>query len=169
MTRVNVGIRAYELTDQHLMAEYREILRIPKMAIAWVKKNSIAKVCSLPNSFSLGTGHVKFFYNKLAYIDSRFEELYSELKKREYKVQKYDLFNNEEEEVFDLYDDYNEQSVDRLIVAERIRERLLTTKSRSTYYGYNMNSDEWYDLISHHSCHLKQVSLSTKYDQKSAF
>ena len=70
MTRINVGIRASVLTDKHLMAEHREIKRIP---------NCIAKgrfnMKGQPDLFTLGTGHVKFFYDKCGYLLKRYEEL----------------------------------------------------------------------------------------------
>ena len=60
MTRINAGIPPAELTNKHLIAEHREIKRIP---------NCIAKgkykMEGIPDKFKLGTGHVKFFYNKL--------------------------------------------------------------------------------------------------------
>ena len=65
MTRINTGIRAFELTDQLLMAECREILRVPNMAFKWLKRHPICDHSSLPKVFSLNTGHVRFFYNKL--------------------------------------------------------------------------------------------------------
>ena len=66
MTRINVGIPPAELVNQHLIAEHREIKRIP---------NCIAKgkysMEGIPDKFKLGTGHVKFFYNKLLYLKNK--------------------------------------------------------------------------------------------------
>ena len=57
MTRINAGIPVETLHDKHLIAEHREIKRIP---------NCIAKgrysLKDKPSKFVLGTGHVKFFY-----------------------------------------------------------------------------------------------------------
>ena len=58
MTRINVGIPPEELTDKHLLAEHREIKRIPN-CIAKGKYN----MDGIPDRFKLGKGHVKFFYN----------------------------------------------------------------------------------------------------------
>ena len=63
MTRINVGIPPAELVNQHLIAEHREIKRIPN-CIAKGKYN----MDGIPDKFKLGTGHVKFFYNKLLYL-----------------------------------------------------------------------------------------------------
>ena len=66
-----------ELLDQHLMAEYREITRVAKLA----------RVLLDYGYFKLGTGHVKFFYNKGAYLSNRTQELYDECIKRGMNVQ----------------------------------------------------------------------------------
>ena len=62
MTRINCGIPPCELTDKHLMAEHREIKRIPNC----IKKGRYS-MTGQPEVFTLGKGHVKFFYNKLKY------------------------------------------------------------------------------------------------------
>ena len=117
MTRINVGIPPAELTNQHLIAEHREIKRIPN-CIAKGKYN----MDGIPDKFKLGTGHVKFFYNKLLYLKFRYTELYIECIKRGFNVQNYiGAWNNVPEE---LMNDYKPTSTDRLIVQERINEKL---------------------------------------------
>ena len=81
MTRINVGIRASVLTDKHLMAEHREIKRIPN-CIAKVRFNMKGQ----PDLFTLGTGHVKFFYDKCGYLLKRYEELYTEASPKKFPV-----------------------------------------------------------------------------------
>ena len=58
MTRINVGIPPAELVNQHLLAEHREIKRIPN-CVAKGKYN----MDGMPERFKLGTGHVKFFFS----------------------------------------------------------------------------------------------------------
>ena len=60
--RANVGINPKVLTDRHLIAEYRELM-IP---FGINNKRGIAKV--IPNDFTLNTGHINFFRNKLTYL-----------------------------------------------------------------------------------------------------
>ena len=117
MTRINVGIQPVELTDKHLLAEHREIKRIP---------NCIAKgrynMDGIPERFKLGKGHVKFFYNKLEYLFTRYVKLYLECKNRGFNVQNYSkAWDNLPEE---LMNQYKPTYVDRLIVQERIYEKL---------------------------------------------
>ena len=55
MTRINI-IPPAELCDQHLLAEHRELTRIPNLVVKG--KFSLE---GQPSDYKLGTGHVKFF------------------------------------------------------------------------------------------------------------
>jgi len=122
MTRINSGIPPAELCDKHLMAEHREIKRIPNC----IKKGRYS-MKGQPSKFTLGTGHVKFFYDKLAYLYKRYCELHLECKSRGFNVTDY-------RECWDdipisLNNDYKPSDYDRKIIRERINERLKTMKS----------------------------------------
>lgn len=83
MTRINV-VPVEELHPKHLVAEYREIVRV----FALVRKRVEAKknVCwDIPIEYTLGAGHVKFFFNKLFYVLCRYKELTKEMIRRGYK------------------------------------------------------------------------------------
>jgi len=82
MTRINV-VPPKELTRQHLVAEYRELPRVFKLAEAWYKRNH-PNYYKLPKDYTLGTGHVKFFYTRLGYLKSRFAALVNEMESRGY-------------------------------------------------------------------------------------
>lgn len=84
MTRINAFIAPSELTDKHLLAEHREIKRIPNTV-----KSGKAKIENIPEQFTLGKGHVKFFYNKLAWLYYRYVKIYDECIKRGFNVQFY--------------------------------------------------------------------------------
>ena len=117
MTRINVGIPPKELTDKHLLAEHREIKRIP---------NCIAKgrysMDGIPDRFKLGKGHVKFFYNKLLYLGKRYLQLYTECITRGFNVQNY--IEAWVDVPIELMNDYKPTKEDRLIIQRRINERL---------------------------------------------
>jgi hypothetical protein len=122
MTRINVGVKPAELTNKHLIAEAREIKRIPN-CVAKGKFNLNGQ----PKQFTLGTGHVKFFYDKLYYLKKRYEELYNECINRGFKVQYYgDAWNGIPDH---LMGDYTPTDTDRQIIIERITERLKTSKN----------------------------------------
>ena len=75
MTRINC-IPVEMLLDQHLFAEYREITRVSKLA----------RPLDNYGGYTMGTGHVKFFYDKGLYLSKRCEQLYAELVRRGYNV-----------------------------------------------------------------------------------
>ena len=78
MTRINV-VPVEELTDKHLLAEYRELPRVSALA-ARSKMTDWAKI---PKDYTLGTGHVKFFYNKGGFLKNRFEnQIVPEMQRR---------------------------------------------------------------------------------------
>lgn len=117
MTRINVAVKPAELTQKHLMAEHREIKRIPNC----VRKGRYS-MKGQPEQFTLGTGHVKFFYDKLGYLKQRYEALYAECIKRGYDVTYYgDAWDGIDKS---LMGDYQETQRDREIILERINERL---------------------------------------------
>lgn len=127
MTRINCGIPPKQLCRQHLLAEAREIKRIPNV-ISKGKYN----LDNIPNNFTLGTGHVKFFYNKLKYLKDRYEEIYAECLNRGYNVT---YFGSAWDNVpIELMGDYKPTNSDREIVLKRITERLeqITSGSKDT-------------------------------------
>ncbi len=78
MTRINT-IDPSLLTNEHLIAELRELPRIPN-SIAEGKAKVDLK--TIPETYRLGQGHVKFFYNKLAWLQARHTALRTEYFKR---------------------------------------------------------------------------------------
>ena len=71
MTRINC-VDVELLTDQHLFIEFREITRV----------RSLARPLKDYGNYVMGTGHVKFFYNKAKYLHNRLIELQTEMDKR---------------------------------------------------------------------------------------
>ena len=69
MTRINSAINPSNLIDQHLIAELRELPRI-FTAVKKRLENNIP-FDDIPNKFTLGAGHCKFFYNKTAFLYER--------------------------------------------------------------------------------------------------
>ena len=89
MTRINV-VPVEELTNKHLMAEYHEITRIFRLVREaqnrGINKYNIDYRLSIPIEYTLGKGHVLFFYNKLRFILNRYKELQFELRSRNYNI-----------------------------------------------------------------------------------
>jgi len=83
MTRINC-VPPSELSGKHLVAEYRELPRVFSLASrAFLARRKI----SAPARYTLGPGHVLFFYDKLSFCRSRFRALLEEMRKRGYKPQ----------------------------------------------------------------------------------
>ena len=87
MTRINV-VPVSELTDKHLTGENHEILRplnLVRKAIARkINKYNFNDKVKCPDAYTMGTGHVLFFYNKLGFILNRYQELQDEMRLRGY-------------------------------------------------------------------------------------
>lgn len=68
MTRINV-VEPSRLTDQHLLAELRELPRVFALARPKVTR---------PTSYALGAGHVTFFYPLTRWLSERQRTLIAE-------------------------------------------------------------------------------------------
>lgn len=92
MTRINC-IPVKELHDKHLKAEYYELPRVFGLVRGQLEKGvPVALIGSdAPEQYTLGTGHIKFFYRKLGYLIERQADLITELVTRGVKVQYTDL------------------------------------------------------------------------------
>lgn len=117
MTRINCGIDPKTLHNKHLLAEHREIVRIPNSI-----KSGKSKVTDIPLKFKLGTGHVKFFYDKLLYLHKRYIELYNMCIERGYNVT--DMSEAFNDLPVELYNDYTPTQEDITLVTDRINLRL---------------------------------------------
>ena len=85
MTRVNAGINPRELHRAHLVAELREITMVPASLLRSLRTRTSKSILKeIPRSFTLNTGHVKFFYNKMTFLSNRFHLLADEMERRGY-------------------------------------------------------------------------------------
>lgn len=129
MTRINAGIKPVELCDKHLLAEIRELPRILnkiKSGKARPDKNKI------PVNFVLGKGHETFFYNKLKYLIDRHKRLIKEANERDFNIMDYS--SSYKNLPLCLCNDYEEKEGDRIIISDRIKERL-QEMTNVRYYG----------------------------------
>ncbi len=122
MTRINV-VPPSELSRQHLVAEYREITRLPgNLQTSLTRKSKPFDLSEIPPEYTLGKGHVKFFYDKMLFLKKRFESLVYEMLHRGYEPKHTDstifVIDNET-----FYNDYEptEQAIE--INRQRIKER----------------------------------------------
>jgi deoxyribonuclease (pyrimidine dimer) len=80
MTRINI-VPVQELSRQHLIAEYREIVRVFALARSSQYQMHHKKQ---PSAYTLGAGHVMFFYDKLKFVSQRYDTLCEEMIARGY-------------------------------------------------------------------------------------
>ena len=119
MTRINC-IPVEELTNKHLVAEYRELPRVFNLA-RMPHTNE-----QFPQEYTLGKGHVKFFYDKLGYCYTRQHQLYNEMKRRGYKPN-YNpelLYLEHWFHKIKLWNEWTPTELDQHINRQRIQERL---------------------------------------------
>ena len=123
MTRINI-VPTSELADQHLVAEYRELFMVGSALQRTLKsKNKDKTLSSLPEKYTLSTGHVKFFYNKGKYLHKRYKEIVAEMKARGMNPDPERKFKREQWPD-ELYLDWTPTPDEQLIVRQRIQERI---------------------------------------------
>ena len=131
MTRINV-IPVYELTDEHLKAEYRELPMVPQALRRTIGSKSGLDLNKIKPHYTLNKGHVTFFYDKLAYLERRYVELVFEMKKRGFNPDpKRD--NKLKGLPRELYNNYLPDRRAREVNMERIVERI---NSKPDYYKF---------------------------------
>lgn len=119
MTRINC-VPVEELSGPHLVAEYRELPRV----FALAQKAALRGNFSQPQAYTLGKGHVLFFYTRLNYLAKRHAELIAEMKRRGYKPSFTGVRREDFPDMPDVYWSDWEPTAEALrINRERIKER----------------------------------------------
>lgn len=133
MTRINV-IDVKQLTDQHLMAEYRELPMVMGSLRRSLKSKRGVQVDSIPRSYTLNTGHVRHFYNKGKWLQRRYFSLIEELRLRGYALDP--DARNVDWSVFgaDLFLDWTPTRSDCIVNLDRI---LLRVSQKPNFYTLN--------------------------------
>jgi deoxyribonuclease (pyrimidine dimer) len=121
MTRINT-VPPQELCDKHLMAEIREITRIPNTI-----KSGKARIEGIPPDFRLGSGHVKFFYDKIGYLKKRYKQLYDECRHRGFNVQ--DNSGSFKGIPIELMNDWEPPPESVRLIRDRLEEKFKTMKN----------------------------------------
>lgn len=118
MTRINLT-PPQELSTKHLIAEYRELPRVFRLAAAWHLRGGRSDV--LPAAYTLGKGHVSFFYDKLLFVVKRHRSLVDEMLARGYTVNIPEPERHGAPSV--LFNDYEPTQEALAINRQRIQER----------------------------------------------
>ena len=147
MTRINSAIDVKCLTDEHLLAEHREIKRLPYCLEKAIESGSINNI---PNKFTLGKGHVTFFLNKQRFVVLRYWEIYRECIRRNLNVKLYNQnwLNLPQNILFENFRDYKPTLEERQLLIERITERIMKSHKKVWhYYGKPIGKEEAIELL----------------------
>jgi len=144
MTRINVGMLPLQLTDNHLIAEIKEINQL--IGSFNVSLRSKLGINNIPAKFTLNSGHVKFFYDKQLFLYNRFNSLKQEALNRGFNIQTEfnDLHKNSK-----YWNDYTPVQRDRDILIERITSRLKTQKNKIRYCREVIDSELAIELLNY--------------------
>lgn len=121
MTRINV-VDPEELHDQHLIAEYREIFMVGS-SLQRSLRSPNWDMARIPTTFTLGKGHVMFFYNKGKYLYLRYLRIIAEMKRRGMRPDPMRKFNVGQWPGA-LFNDWEPTEADCELVRRRIRARV---------------------------------------------
>lgn len=86
MTRINV-VPPAELHDKHLVAEYHELPRIYNLVRKAIARKLTPKDFERYDQYTMGAGHVKFFYTRLKWLAERQASLVEEMVHRKMRPQ----------------------------------------------------------------------------------
>ena len=136
--RVNIIDPMY-LTDNHLIAEYREM----KMVTAYYLRSSKTKTgidkSRISPKYTLNQGHAYMWFNKMNYIRSRFYDIVKEMKSRGFATN-FDKLNFTNIPT-DAFGDYTVTQEDVRINLDRILIRL---EKQPHWYKYNKSQvQDW--------------------------
>ena len=123
MTRINI-ISPSELTDQHLIAEYREIFMVAGSLKRTLTSKSGFVESKVPKNFTLNNGHVYFFYNKGKYLYKRYNLIIKEMKSRGFKPDENRIFPKDIFIMNNLFNDWEPNQSDIKIIRKRINEKI---------------------------------------------
>lgn len=133
--RVNI-INPKYLTDNHLIAEYREI----KMSIYYYirSKNSREGIdkSRINKRYTLSGGHAYMWYDKFGFINKRFNALVEEMRNRGFQANYTELnFSGIDS---DAFGDFTPTQEDKRVNLDRVLERIAKQPDWYKYYGKNI-------------------------------
>lgn len=135
MTRINT-IDPSDLLDQHLFIEFREITRIA----------TLARPLPHYGEYVLGTGHMKFFYNKGAHLAKRLVALQEEMDRRK-------LWNYTPKEYRphspSLHTDWTPDRKAHLANLVRLNSKVLERPDFYKFHGKPASLDHYASLMTH--------------------
>lgn len=131
MTRINSSINVKRLTDEHLLAEHREIKRLPSAFLKRVESNK--GFDDIPKNFTLGEGHVNFFLDKFKFTLLRYFSIRAECLSRGFSVS--DFSSGWTDVVgHDFWKNYTPTEIENKQLTIRIAQRLMNSPKPHWHY-----------------------------------
>jgi deoxyribonuclease (pyrimidine dimer) len=127
VTRINV-IPPEHLTDAHLLAEYRELPRV--FALARPDPRPVER-------YTLGPGHVRFFYPRTGYLSRRQSAIIAECLSRGFNI----AHRTAPLPVAGLDDDWTPDAAAVAVNLSRLRDKLAARPGFYTYGGIVVSPD----------------------------
>ena len=145
MTRINSSINVKRLTDEHLLAEHREIKRLPSAYLK--RKESNKGFDDIPSKFTLGEGHVNFFLDKYKFTLFRYFSIRAECLSRGFMVADYSSgWTNVVGHEF--WKDYKPTEAENKLLTFRIAQRLMNSpKPFWHYHGQQITKQQAVRLL----------------------
>jgi len=143
--RINVVNPKY-LTDNHLIAEYRETKMSTYYYVRSSKsKNGIDK-SRISERYTLNGGHAYMWFNKFGYIDKRFKAIVGEMRNRGFQTNFTELNYTDIPE--DAFGDFEPTQSDIRVNLDRILERVADKPKWYKYHGKTIEKwNEWYENL----------------------
>jgi deoxyribonuclease (pyrimidine dimer) len=138
MVRINL-VNPRHLADQHLVAEYNEML----MLVGYVRRHPLCN--GIPPRYTLGTGHIRFFKDKLGYIHQRFIRVKREMELRGFQPKKeldLTLFAEGNKNI------WRPRARDYVIIRQRLLQKIQANPGLYRYYGVHRSPQFFLNLLS---------------------
>lgn len=132
------------LTDQHLIAERRELRMIPPLLKKRIDSGKHTTL-DIPNRFTLGKGHMLFWLNKMLYLSKRYDALIDEMGRRGFNADPSLTFDMECAKLSKMDNDWEPRPEDYDIIVTRIRERVMQKPGWYRYCGKPVDS-KWIEI-----------------------
>lgn len=144
MTRINT-IPARMLTDQHLVAEKKEINQLAGQFLKSFRSLKFDRT-KLPKTFTLGTGHVRFWYTKGVYIRKRYNEVFNECIRRGFNAK--DEFNDVWKQHGPAYNmDYKPTYESIQLIKDRITDKINLKPEFYRYEGKYIDAKSYLQAL----------------------
>lgn len=137
MVRVNI-IHPKSLADQHLIAEYLEIM----MLVGYTREHPSLE--EIPQTYRLGKGHIKFFKNKLKYLERRHKLIRKEMNRRGFATNKKINLKGFSK---NFINDWKPKEQDLKIIKKRIKEKISMKPEFYRYNGEYKNKDFFIGIL----------------------